>query len=131
MGAPEGRLRILRGKSGARIIDDTYNAGPRSMENALEVLGSFSAKRKVAILGDMLELGSQERSAHLQILQEASRDADVLIVMGKRMNEAAHRLGIRTFLLEDFTPEQEDVVLVKGSRGMRMEEIVRKMTLVR
>ena len=101
------------------------------MENALEVLGSFSAKRKVAILGDMLELGSQERSAHLQILQEASRDADVLIVMGKRMNEAAHRLGIRTFLLEDFTPEQEDVVLVKGSRGMRMEEIVRKMTLVR
>ena len=140
------RQRILRGPRGVLIIDDTYNAAPLSVAAALEVLAA-SPGRKVAVLGDMLELGDQEEAAHRSIGARAAKIADWLVVRGDRSTwiaEEALRCGldpdrvVRTEsnaeaaeLVRDITARAGEstgssdwAVLVKGSRGMKMEEVV-------
>ncbi|PIS12562.1 hypothetical protein COT70_00145 [candidate division WWE3 bacterium CG09_land_8_20_14_0_10_47_33] len=130
----KGRLNPLPGKNGSMIIDDTYNAGPRSMEAALEVLKNFPAKRRIAILGDMLELGKLEEQAHLTVLAYAFEVADIVVLVGERMNHALNQylhtiLADRTKLvtIDRLRLKKGDVVLVKGSQGMRMERIAKKL----
>lgn len=133
----KGRLNLLPGKSGTKVIDDTYNAGPRSLEAALAVLGDLPARRRIAILGDMLELGRLEEKAHREAIKAALAVADYCILVGPRYAKAYAALG-PTKIAEAVKDVQEatkavgkldlrsrDIALVKGSQGMRMEKIVK------
>lgn len=129
------RLSVVAGPRGSTIIDDTYNASPASTNAALEVLGEASGRR-VAILGDMFELGDYEESGHREVGRQAAKCADVLVAVGERSRwtaEEARAAGmgdVREFAARedvDFSPEPGDVILVKGSRGMRMDEIVARL----
>jgi len=74
----KGRLNQLPGKEGAILIDDSYNASPDAVMEALNVLSKQDARRRIVFLGDMLELGVGEREAHQQVLQEAVRTGDMI-----------------------------------------------------
>jgi UDP-N-acetylmuramoyl-tripeptide--D-alanyl-D-alanine ligase len=137
---PSAQLRLVAvpGPKGAIILDDTYNASPASTIAALNLLDELDG-RKIAVLGDMLELGDYEREGHEKVGMRALEVADVLITVGPRgriIGEAAIRWGMPAEsvyivgesaevvpLLEQMVTG-DDVVLVKGSRAVRMEEIV-------
>lgn len=124
-----------------RVIDDTYNASPDSIRSAVDVLMKTKALRRVVILGDMLELGEVSARQHTLVGEYAAQQGvDLLVAIGteaKHMAEgAAPQLRERALYFktkEDFLQkknsiiEASDVVLVKGSRGMAMEEIVREL----
>ncbi len=137
---PSAQLRLVSvpGPKGAIILDDTYNASPASTFAALNLLDELDG-RKIAVLGDMLELGGYEREGHEKVGMRALEVADVLITLGPRghiIGETALRWGMpadHVHILEENAEvvtllEQmvtgDDVILVKGSRAMRMEEIV-------
>ena len=129
-----GRQEIFE-KNGYTIIKDCYNAGPESMEAALNVLGSRSGRR-VAVLGDMLELGVCAQAEHYRIGRIAAEKADVILAYGPnsdRVISGAQTGGMRSSMVRAFTDREKliqalritakpgDVLLFKGSRGMRME----------
>ncbi len=132
------RLVAVRASSGALLLDDTYNASPESMLAALNLLAELEG-RKVAVLGDMLELGRYEREGHEMVGVRAARVADLLITVGERARiiaAAARQSGLRSSAVHECeTTDQaiaylsqilrdSDVVLVKGSHGIRMDRIV-------
>ncbi len=135
--APEMRMQCVR-VGGVRIINDAYNANPVSMRAALASLRARVASRRVCVLGDMLELG--EASARLHEAMGASivdSGADLAILVGREMARAAPFLRGRGVPCEVFEEGDEeamrriagllrdgDLVLVKGSRGMRMERLL-------
>ncbi len=136
---PPGRMRLLVGINDSFIIDDTYNSSPFACESALQTLGEVKANRRVAVLGDMLELGKYTIDAHKNIGKIAKENADVLVVVGPRaqsMKEGAMENGMNKENIFEFTNsilagefmetfvKKGDLVLVKGSQGMRMERIV-------
>jgi len=141
--APAGRMRLLPGIKGSLIIDDTYNAAPASTIAALRVLGEGElgqGRRKVAILGDMLELGVQTENGHREVGQAAAGIADLLITIGDRANfisDEARKAGMPEEKIIDYNYADQamndlenilrpkDLILVKGSQGMRMEKIVK------
>jgi UDP-N-acetylmuramoyl-tripeptide--D-alanyl-D-alanine ligase len=132
------RLVAVRSSCGALLLDDTYNASPKSMLADLNLLEEMEG-RKVAVLGDMLELGRYEHQGHMKVGIRAAEVADFLVTIGQRAEIIARaaaengmdRKKIRSFaeqgeliaFLDEFLKEN-DVVLVKGSRGMRMDKIV-------
>lgn len=131
----ELRLRVVRGKQGSTILDDTYNAGPDSMSADLAVLADC-AGRKIAVLGDMLELGEIEVEAHREVGRKAAGIVDVLYTVGPRarhLAEAAReagldrvrsfegKLGVAEAVLEDLRPG--DFVLVKASHSVALETV--------
>ena len=137
-GRAQLRLVAVRADSGALLLDDTYNASPESTMAALNLLEDLDG-RKVAVLGDMLELGQYEQQGHQMVGSRAAEVANELITVGERAKLIAFaaseagmaRKNIREFdnseqavefLTQHLTPQ--DVVLVKGSRGMQMELIV-------
>lgn len=136
------RLQVSKTAAGVTVIDDCYNANPASMAAALETLAGLAAGgRAVAVLGDMLELGAGEAAAHLELGRAAAGKAALVAFFGPRTGqaqaEAAKALGggARHFdevapLVEWLTAELRagDVVLVKGSRGMRLERVVEALT---
>lgn len=115
-------------------IDDAYNANPVSMKAAIATLAALPAPR-IAVLGDMLELGDAEADAHREVLRFALAHADRVLVTGPRMAAAAaHHPAVRVFadvdaladaLLADLPAGA--TVLVKGSRGARMERAIDRM----
>lgn len=134
-----GRLRFLHGRNGMGILDDTYNASPASVRAALETIQEVPSKRKVAILGDMLELGADAEAEHRALAPEiAASGVELVILAGKHMRLLGEELlssGFSrgnvmlfpdpdsiTHVLEGVLREG-DLVLVKGSRGMRMEKV--------
>jgi UDP-N-acetylmuramoyl-tripeptide--D-alanyl-D-alanine ligase len=134
----ELRLIAVRTKSGALILDDTYNATPESMLAALNLLNDLEG-HKVAVLGDMLELGQYEQHGHQMVGIRAAEVADVLVTLGERgrmIASAALEAGLpgeKIVILDDAEQairylqqnlKSEDVVLVKGSNLMRMDRIV-------
>jgi len=143
---PPGRMRLLAGIEDSLIIDDTYNSSPLAAESALGTLGGIKEKeegRKIAILGDMLELGRYTVEAHKDIGRLAKEnldsDTDVLIVVGQRakgIKEGATAAGMNERNIIEFLDssaaaefmktfiKKNDIVLVKGSQGMRMERVV-------
>ncbi len=140
------RLEILDA-GGVKIINDTYNANPFSMKAALQVLDEISKSgRRIAVLADMLELGDRSEAAHREIGETAAvMGVDYLLTVGKlsvHINRGALAGGqqadralhfdyggdVLEFLKAIIQPG--DVVLVKGSRSMRMEEIVRGLCAV-
>ncbi len=122
------RMEIVDRPDGTRIINDTYNANPQSMAAALKVLTTQSG-RKIAVLGDMYELGSITRSAHRRIGELAKKlGTDILISVGKLSKEmkadfhfSSNQLAIKK-LKKIIRPG--DTILAKASRGMHLEEVV-------
>ncbi len=134
---PAGRARILKGKNHTTLIDDTYNASPAAVEEILQSLAFIDAKRKVAVLGDMLELGRYSVEQHERIGALAATHADVVVAVGIRARavaEAARKAGkqevyeytdSKTAATELLSHLHEgDLVLIKGSQSIRMERIV-------
>jgi UDP-N-acetylmuramoyl-tripeptide--D-alanyl-D-alanine ligase len=134
----ELRLIAVRTQSGAIILDDTYNASPESMLAALNLLNDLEG-RKVAVLGDMLELGPYEQRGHEMVGIRAAEVVDELVTLGERGRIIAHaalEAGLpanRITILEHVEQaiqylqpglKLNDVVLVKGSNMMRMDRIV-------
>ncbi len=137
---PEKRCSVIATKGGFVVIDDTYNASPASVTSALRTLRMMQGGRKVAVLGDMLELGEAARDAHTNIGRVVSNlGIDVLVVVGKLaklISQGAADSGFSIQQVHEFENSQQaaeylpglvregDIVLVKGSRAMRMEKIV-------
>jgi UDP-N-acetylmuramoyl-tripeptide--D-alanyl-D-alanine ligase len=145
---PNGRLKILKGIKNSTIIDDTYNAAPSSTRLALETLkelavypGGSKERRKIAILGDMLELGKYTVQAHQEIGNLCGSNVDILITVGLRAKFIADsaekgmpKEKIYSFPTSDLAKikiqeliEEDDLVLVKGSQGVRMEKIAEEI----
>src|SRR3712207_6138057 len=134
---PHGRIEValsdLRGQrlelpGGVTIVNDCYNANPMSMRAALDDLAAAAPGRRVAVLGDMLELGPDEDRFHAEIGEHArERGVDLLVTVGPR---AAHMQGDQAVADADEAAallpellEDGDIVLVKGSRGVGLEVV--------
>ncbi|MBR0128055.1 MAG: UDP-N-acetylmuramoyl-tripeptide--D-alanyl-D-alanine ligase [Firmicutes bacterium] len=134
------RLRKVKGKR-MTVIDDTYNANPDSMKSALKVLAQSPCKgHRIAVLGDMFELGDDSDKLHYSVgIFARGCGIDKLVAIGDRAAEIARGaeggdLEVRYFpTKEDFYEEMQqitgegDIVLVKASRGMKMEDIVARV----
>ena len=133
-------LRRVPGPHGSLVIDDAYNASPPSMLSALELLEDSHCRRRVAVLGDMLELGALAEQEHESVGRRAALAADLVVAYGdlaRILARAAAEAGAAT-AVESFGParradlvhylrtelQRGDLVLVKGSRALRMEDIV-------
>lgn len=130
------RIRVHRGRGGCTILDDTYNASPASMAAALDLLAEIPGRR-IALLGDMKELGAAEREAHLDVGRRAAQAADVVHTvgeLGRLIAEAAREAG-RAETYDWPTKEAagealaaalrpDDVVLLKASRAMGLETLL-------
>ncbi|SPQ01520.1 UDP-N-acetylmuramoyl-tripeptide--D-alanyl-D-alanine ligase [Candidatus Sulfobium mesophilum] len=124
--------------SGALVISDVYNANPASMEEAVKELIRLKRRRAIAVLGDMLELGSYSESAHRELVGALSpRGVDILIAVGEQMKRASSEFGGMRHEAEDAGTAgsilsrimtEGDTVLIKGSRGMRMETVLAGIT---
>jgi UDP-N-acetylmuramoyl-tripeptide--D-alanyl-D-alanine ligase len=137
---PALRLLVVEGINGSRIIDDSYNASPESVLAALNLLLELPGRRKVAVLGDMLELGTEEAPAHQRVGTRAASVVDRLITLGQRSSvtaASAQAAGLQADQVVEAATHQEiveqlrawlrpgDDVLVKGSLAMGMSAVVR------
>lgn len=134
------RMNVVDLDKGIKVINDAYNANPNSMEEALKVIKDFPGPRKIAVLGDMLELGEWTRQAHLDIGKSiVTNGINYLVTYGensKYIAEGAANMGmsqkkiITCGTIEEVNENlkniirENDTILVKGSRGMKMEKIV-------
>ncbi len=131
-----GRLMLRRGVAGATVLDDSYNANPDSMKAGIDVLAAMSG-RKVLVLGDMGEIGTSSAQAHDEIGGYAkSKGIDALLALGEMSAVAVHNFGegaqhfrsveaLVKALMQQI--DADAVILVKGSRFMRMERVVEKL----
>jgi len=136
---PKGRLNLLHGINDSKILDDTYNANPESTCAALDVLYETPAIRKIAILGDMRELGDFELLGHKKVADYLSTDAISLLItvgdLGKLIYDNAkitNKFQLKSsdgfrLLIEhnDVVIQEGDLILIKGSQGVRMEKITK------
>lgn len=144
--APAGRMNVIGGIKNTIIIDDSYNASPRSTSAALEVLSALpigEGNHKFAVLGDMRELGTYTAKAHREIGKVAvEKHIDYLITVGPNASliaDEAERLGMPLDNIFSFDNAEEagrflqdrihqgDIILVKGSRAMAMEKVVKEI----
>jgi UDP-N-acetylmuramoyl-tripeptide--D-alanyl-D-alanine ligase len=134
-----GRMRLIKGEKESWIIDDTYNAAPTSTEEALEALQSLPAKRKIAILGDMAQLGEYSVASHEAIGKKAASVADIIVTVGAKARFIAESGRKKGFIKDNIYSfdnsddakaivekiiEEGDLILIKGSQVTRMEKIV-------
>jgi len=133
------RVRVFEHKSGAQIIDDSYNASPTSTIAALDLLESLNGF-KIAVLGDMLELGKYETEGHQEVGRKAAEVADQIVLIGPRSKITAEaiyshvssaNLPVSWFYSSTEAAEflqsllsAGQTVLIKGSHGMRMDKII-------
>ena len=135
---PAGMRQRINKIHGITFIEDCYNASPDSQAAALAVLGGMNAKRKIAVIGDMLELGSVSREAHYGVGTKAAENGiDAVFTYGERSLETAKGAAdggvadVRSFsdkqqlsqVLAEYL-EQGDAVLFKASRGMKLEDVI-------
>lgn len=138
----EHRMAILEAVSGATLIDDTYNASPVSVRGALEFLAETpvaTGRRRLAVLGDMLELGPDEERLHREVGEMVARQVDGLLAVGERARwiaEGARSGGLSRVVTADdldqallvldreLAPGVGDLLLVKGSRGIELDRLV-------
>lgn len=136
-----GRMNLLEGVEGSRIIDDSYNASPEAVVSALDTLKELKG-RHIAVLGSMNELGSHSTSAHQEVGTQAAKTVDLLITIGKTAEEvlapAAAHSGLKSEQIKVFRTPYEaghyvkgvvkkgDIILIKGSQsGVYSEEATR------
>ena len=131
------RLEIKNHKN-FTLINDTYNANPDSMKSSLEILNTIELKKKkIAVLGDMFELGSESKVKHLDLATFINKTkVDEVYSIGTMMNLMNEKLNGKTKIHQHFGERESlknflksldinnSAVLVKGSRGMKMEEFV-------
>ena len=143
--SPPGRLRLIDGVKNSIIVDDSYNSSPAAAETALTALDELAVTgRKIAALGDMLELGKYSTEEHRRIGETAGKTCDILITVGIRARgiaEGALAAGLKEKNIFQFEDSREagkhlqdllkagDVVLIKGSQGTRMERAVLEVML--
>ncbi len=127
-----GRLKMLSGRAGAVVIDDSYNANPGSVRAALDYLAALPGKR-ILVLGDMAELGADSRELHAQIGDYARERCDGLLVIGEYSRAAVEAFGadgVTCSNIEDLEAavspmlDSSTTVLVKGSRVMQLDKLV-------
>jgi UDP-N-acetylmuramoyl-tripeptide--D-alanyl-D-alanine ligase len=138
---PAGRLRLIRGIKDAWIIDDTYNSSPSSTSGALDLLALMPG-RKIAVIGDMLELGSFTEEAHRRAGARIAQVAEIVLAVGERaifLADEARKQGLPKENIFHFASAEEaghllqeivregDIILVKGSQGVRMEKVVKEI----
>ncbi len=136
---PPGRLSLIEGINSSILIDDTYNASPVAMEAAIVVLSEIKAKRKIAVLGDMLELGRMTEETHREIGEKVTTVTDILVTVGPRAKfiaDGAIDQGFSKSKIQMFDTavqaseylkgivKKGDLVLLKGSQGIRLERAV-------
>lgn len=137
------RLVAVPGPNNSTILDDTYNASPTSTIAALNLLDDLTGGRKIAVLGDMLELGSYEEEGHRKVGCRAAAVVDTLIAIGPRARfiaEEARACGLAAASIFEMEHNQAaidylqnflqptDVTLIKGSNAQRLDEIVTALT---
>jgi UDP-N-acetylmuramoyl-tripeptide--D-alanyl-D-alanine ligase len=138
-----GRMRIIDGVKNTLIVDDTYNSSPAAAEAALDKLSEIQVPgRKIAVLGDMLELGRHTEEAHRKLGELAADVANILVTVGKRAQfivDGAMAKGMSEKNIFQFGDSREagkfiegiikkgDLILVKGSQGVRMEKTVEEI----
>ena len=141
--SPPGRMRLIPGLGGSVLIDDSYNASPVATEEALGTLVNIPRRgRKIAVLADMLELGTYSVAEHKRVGAIASKSADLLVTVGVRgrgIAEGAREAGMpadaihecdrgadaSAYLVSMVQPG--DVILIKGSQSMRMERVTKSL----
>jgi UDP-N-acetylmuramoyl-tripeptide--D-alanyl-D-alanine ligase len=143
-GPTQLRLVAVPGPNGSTLLDDTYNASPASTIAALNLLDDLSGARKIAVLGDMLELGSFEEEGHRKVGCRAADVVDLLIVTGSRAKFIAEEaqacgLDLASILIVDSNQAAivylekilgaDDIILIKGSNAQRLDEIVSALTM--
>jgi len=136
------RLAAVAGPSGSTILDDTYNASPASSLAALNLLAELKG-RKVAVLGDMYELGNYAEQGHKLVGRRAREVVELLVTvgsLGRVIGEEAKKAGMAATAIYQVETNAEatalirrlvqpgDVILIKGSRGLKMEQIVAELT---
>jgi UDP-N-acetylmuramoyl-tripeptide--D-alanyl-D-alanine ligase len=134
-----GRMKLLPGVKSSLILDDSYNASPLSMHAALETLKGLPAKRRIAVLGDMLEIGRYSMEAHERMGRIAAKAASILVTIGPRAKfiaEGAKEAGLNRRNIFSFETAEDacetvgqllkkgDLVLLKGSHSMNLEKVV-------
>lgn len=140
---PRGRMNIVEGSNNTTIIDDTYNSSPVAMEEAFNFIKDIKCEgRKIAILGDMLELGIYSHDEHLRLGEIAGKIFDCVALVGVRagnMKEGLESVKFNEeniFIFQNSVEAGEemkkivregDLVFIKGSQGMRMERVVEKI----
>lgn len=140
---PRGRMNLLVGVKNTLIIDDTYNASPQSTIAALEALNNISAVKKIAVLGDMLELGNYSEEGHRLVGKKVFEvGMNDLIIVGERARDigrGAKKAGMKeenifyfpnsdkakSFIQERI--KEGNLILIKGSQGARMEKIAKEI----
>jgi len=138
---PRGRMNLLEGKNSSLIIDDSYNSSPIAAEEALKTLGEIRATRgrKIAVLGDMMELGRYSSEEHRKLGSKVSEVCEALVTVGIRARFIAEgalkkKMAKRSIYIFDTTEEAaeflkdfvqaDDIILVKGSQSVRLERAV-------
>ena len=137
------RGEIYRLQNNIILIDDSYNSNPAALEAALKDLSELEAKRKVAVLGDMLELGEAQAPYHAKAGKQVQQNGWNLLItvgpLGHHMAEGALQAGMNNGQISSFESSEEaanhvpsllepgDLVLVKGSRGIKTEKIVERL----
>jgi UDP-N-acetylmuramyl pentapeptide synthase len=141
---PPGRLALLAGLNGSILIDDTYNSSPIASRSALELLKEIqvSGGRKIAVLGDMMELGKYTQEAHELVGKQIPESCDFLVTVGQRskyIDEGAKEAAFSLTRIKHFdTAEQAgeflkttvhggDIVLIKGSQSVRLERVTKAL----
>ena len=140
-----GRTNLIKGVKNTWIIDDTYNASPLAVSAALDILeaaGASDGNRKIAVLGDMMELGVETENGHRQVGKKAASIADLLFTVGERsrfISDEAKKHGLAKDKIFEFSQSSEagiplqqeikkgDIILIKGSRSIKMEKIVKEI----
>lgn len=140
---PPGRMNLISGIRKSTIIDDSYNSSPVAAEEALRALSDIPhSGRRIAVLADMLELGSHSLPEHVRIGALVPASADILVTVGVRARDIAK--GAREAGMDPATViecdrgadaasqlvsliQPGDVILVKGSQSMRMERVVKSL----
>lgn len=134
------RMEMVEGKNGEKVINDAYNASPTSMKAAIDLISSLTGfQRKIVVLGDMLELGEKEKEFHYEIGKGMDPEKIDMVItfgpLGSQIAEGAktrfsteniHSFQDKAALIEELVKltDSETLVLVKASRGMKMEEVV-------
>lgn len=136
------RATLVAGPNGSTLLDDSYNASPASAHAALAILKDVPATRRIAVLGDMLELGAYEEEGHREIGSAVVRVVDELVTVGPRARliaAQARREGLPARRIHEFPDKGElagclrallrpgDVALIKGSRGLALETVIDKL----
>jgi UDP-N-acetylmuramoyl-tripeptide--D-alanyl-D-alanine ligase len=140
---PKGRMNLVKGIKKSTIIDDTYNSSPVALNSALETLRELKTKnRRIAILGDMMELGKYTSDAHRNAGVKSATACDLLVTVGLRargLAESAIDSGLDEDSVLQFDDSIEageyikkiikegDVILVKGSQSIRLEKVVKEI----